>query len=1169
VADPKIRYDIEAGVKGEEDVDALQASLRELGNTLDGPLKQKANEAADALQQLGAKREAVATFQQLTNESNALAFELAQADAKVDQLAQSMPQAAAAAQRFAQAEAAARTQLDQATADFTEQSQALAKLRQDFTGAARGSDEYKQANAQLRQSVKDLKTNLDEKKAALQAAAAQTTSAGNAERKLASDYQAAAQGAFALRGAVQDNSVALGAASNALQAHGLATDNLAQAERNLAAGVGQVRDRVAELAPKFAAAAAASGASTQKQVTDQHSVATAVKGVQDELRRVQTIASVAIGGGVFGGLIKDVAQTADEFKNLQARIKLATGEGTAFEQGFKGVQAVALSTNASLEETATLFARITKAGTDAGLTSLAATQQALGLTETINQAVALSGSGADASKAAITQLIQGLQSGVLRGEEFNSVMEQAPRLAQALAQGLNVTTGELRKLAGQGTLTTDAVIRALTSQAAAVQSEFGKLPATVGRALQNLSTQWSLYVGASDNGMVSSANLAKVIDGLANNLDGLVSALTMAGKAWAAIKIAGLAGDVLRWATSTATATTAVQANTTAVGANTAAHVANAAAQRASATAGSAAAATGGVLASGAEKASAAVSSLGGFLLRLNVYLAVLANSKSIGTWLGETAAKWAGYGEAIEKANDATKRQEIASKLAAEQQRDLTIALQAARDKQFELSKESTGLIGKFDELRGKGESAADAIAKVGKDFDLANIPGIRDAGAVLDKLQADGKLTATQFQKAWADALKGEDLGKFEFQAREAFRGAAREGERLAAVFDGTAREAIRRTGLEFDVLAGGIGQASRSAINDTQAIIDHLEALKTKGVDVGLALTSSLAKSIDTADSVKSLDALRGQIESVRAQLGNRVADGLLDQATVKAEELRAKIENLKPGIQSAAEALRFFGLQSAEALTKAANSSREAFDTLKQSGTASADQLRQAFNRVAADATAANKGIAPSWLATEDAMIRSKEAVDGFGQAAVDSYGKAGRAAKEFQQIAENIALNPNADRRGQGPGVIGPNQEVKSVLGNTREEKLAGQNAVDMNLQFQLRDRLKAGTLGVDDLGAIKTVIATLKQQNEVNGSASKLSAGFMSTEGLRAAAGWQATRAQLEALVKQLESPARSSSTHTVELTMPDGSTGTFNVASEEDANRLIAVLGAAKGRSS
>jgi tape measure domain-containing protein len=1169
VTDPKIRYDIEAGITGEADVGQLASTVRSLGETLEGSLKHQAIEAANALDLLGARKDAVDNFAELRRTTEQLTTELNQATASIDRISTEMPQAAAATERFAQAEARARTALDGATADLKEQQTAMAALRQEYTGSARGSDAYREANAQLLVSVKDLRTNLTQKRTELAAASAATRTAETAERGLATEQEKTIASAKKLSGELGNKSRALEGARGALEAHGIATSNLASVERDLGVAIAQVRERVVGLAPAFAQAAQASSTAAGRQAADARTVRDGVRNIGDELRRIQTLATVAVGGGFLGGMVKDVAETADEFKNLQARIKLATGEGGNFDATFRGVTQVALATNSALEGTGTLFARLAKAGTDAGLSTQAASAQALGLTQTINQAVQLSGSSAESSAAAVTQLIQGLQSGVLRGEEFNSVMEQAPRLAQALAQGLNVTTGELRKMANEGALTSATVIKALTKQADTVKTEFEKLPPTVGRALQNLSTQWTLYVGASDNGMASSANVAKVIDGLAHNLDTLVSVLFAAGKAWAAIKIAGLAADVYRWATASATATAAVQANTAAVGVNTAAHVTNAAAQRASAAAGSAAGAAGGVVAAGATKASGAVGGLISGLARANIYLAVLANSKELGTWLGETAAKWAGYGKVIDKANESLRLQEELTKSNAAQQRAMALALEEARDKQFQLSKEATGLIGKFDEMRTKGDSAAEAVGKIGKDFDLASVKGIADASAVLDKLAADGKLTAQQFQDAWAQALKGEDLAVFETKARAAFAGTTREAERLAQVLDGSAREAIRRTGLEWDVLAGGSGKASRSAINDTEAIIASLDRLKAAGVDTSTALVASIGRGIETADSQKSIAALRGQIEAVRKQLGDKIADGLLAQLNVQADAVRVKLDQLKPGIQSVAEAMSLFGLKSAEALRTTAASSREAYDVLRNSGQATAVQLRTAFTKMAEDAIAANKGMTPSWLDTEDAILRNKEAVENFGQAAVDGYGKAGRAARQFQQAAENIGLDPRQDKRGQPAGVIpSGNQEIKSTTGSTREERLAGQNAVDNSLMFILRDKLKAGQLDAADMQGLKTVIGALKQNALINGSVDRQSAGAISLEGRRDDASWQATRRQFEDAVKRIEGGEKSTK-HEVELKVPGGASDSFNMGSEEDAKKLIGLLGRAKGRSS
>src|SRR5574338_476149 len=90
--------------------------------------------------------------------------------------------------------------------------------------------------------------------------------------------------------------------------------------------------------------------------------------------------------------------------------------------------------------------------------------RALSLTERISQALRISGASATETQSALLQFGQALASGVLRGEEFNSVVENSPRLAKALADGLNVPIGRLRKLAEEGRLTADVVVNALMSQ---------------------------------------------------------------------------------------------------------------------------------------------------------------------------------------------------------------------------------------------------------------------------------------------------------------------------------------------------------------------------------------------------------------------------------------------------------------------------------------------------------------------------------------------------------------------------------------------------------------------------------------------------------------------------------------------------------------------------------
>lgn len=222
------------------------------------------------------------------------------------------------------------------------------------------------------------------------------------------------------------------------------------------------------------------------------------------------MAALGIGLG-----IRELAQAADSYTNLSARINIATSEGGNFKQAMAGVHQIALATNSSLDATANLFAKINDTGKEMGMTQ----QQALDLTRTINQAIKIGGGSAQASEAAVQQFIQALQSGVLRGDEFNSIMEQAPGLTSAMAKGLGVTTGELRKMAENGELGAERVVKAIQSQASEVQKTYDKFPLTISNALQKIATSWQILIGEMDQANGASATVAQWLVTLADNMD--------------------------------------------------------------------------------------------------------------------------------------------------------------------------------------------------------------------------------------------------------------------------------------------------------------------------------------------------------------------------------------------------------------------------------------------------------------------------------------------------------------------------------------------------------------------------------------------------------------------------------------------------------------------------
>jgi tape measure domain-containing protein len=1085
MADPKIKYDIEAAVKGEADAEQLAKVLKDVGDVLEGDLQKGALDAAQALDSLASKQRAIDGFTALKRETQDLSGALSSAVGTVDRLGNELQTSAAQTQTMAAAEKSASAAVAAAQSALQSKRDALKLVREETTGAARRSEEYRSSVAGLKDGIKAATTEVKAQQTAYRTAAQASTSAQNAEAALRKEYDLAIGSAARLSSELRNKNLALSSARDSMQGMGLSTTNLAAQEKNLQQAVAQVRAEVATLAPAYQQAASASSQSTQVQAQNQRTLREGMTSISTQLQRIQQIATVALGGSYAMGLAKSVADTADEFKNLQARVLLATGEGEAFRTSWAGVQRVALDTNSALDETGTLFARLAKASQEGGMAAVQAQERALGLTTTINQSIQLSGGAAEAAKAAITQLIQGLQSGVLRGEEFNSVMEQAPRLAQALANGLGLTTGELRKLAEQGALTSETVMKALEGQAGIVAKEFEKLPPTVGRALQNLSTHWTTYVGESDKGLVSSANAAKVIDALAQNLDVVVASLVAAGKAWAAIQIAGLVADFARWATTTLTATKALESNTAASAANTAAQRANATSQaeNAAAQAANTAATSANTVARAANAkawgeigaftraagaaqdaataaagrntatvvANTAAAARGGLVWRgvaglfgpWGIAVAALTPEIiSLSRALGEQVAKSVGWGKVLEENERKLKlhNESIKEHAAAVARRNALY--EEARSRTFDLTKRATGLIAEFDKLTKAGESTADAIAKIGKDFDASSAEGIRAMSGALNKLLADGKITATEFQAAWSKTLDGKDLAKFEVMARNAFAAAGveaeklrqqiqkaiesgaseevvkglksrleatlaavnTEGERVATMLDVVLREAVRRTGLEFTALQGKMSAASVSALNDVDAIVRGMDRLKEQGVDVGRVLTASLGKAIQTADSQQAIDALRTRVEGLRKALGDTVTNGLLDQIKARAEEVADALDKATPGVNSLREAMQQLGITSDATLKDIAAKSQEAYDTLASSGKASLRELAEGFKKAAEDAIAANKGIAPAWVEAHAAVRGFKIELDAAGNASLVSMKEAERAADRAGRAA---------------------------------------------------------------------------------------------------------------------------------------------------------------------
>jgi tape measure domain-containing protein len=199
-------------------------------------------------------------------------------------------------------------------------------------------------------------------------------------------------------------------------------------------------------------------------------------------------------------------RAADAVTTLHNSLKLATGSAEKAGQAYESLFAIAQRSRVSFTELGGTFASISRAGQELGVSQ----QRLLTVTEAIGNAMTISGGSAQSMQAALVQLGQGLSSGTLRGEELNSVMEQAPRLAKALADGLGVPIGKLREMGAAGQITAEQVISALESQSKTLATEVTGATLTVN--IISLEQQLYQVQNAGNTEALRAAELAGLTD---------------------------------------------------------------------------------------------------------------------------------------------------------------------------------------------------------------------------------------------------------------------------------------------------------------------------------------------------------------------------------------------------------------------------------------------------------------------------------------------------------------------------------------------------------------------------------------------------------------------------------------------------------------------------------
>lgn len=278
----------------------------------------------------------------------------------------------------------------------------------------------------------------------------------------------------------------------------------------------------------------------QKQRAAERAANGSVSAWQKFKDTMSTISDVTIGG--FGiGMVVDklsgVVKAADEMVLLDSRLKLATKSSAEFAEAQSRLRQSAIDTGLSLNAQTANYTQIERSTRSMGLS----VQQLSFLTESFGKAAVVSGADAESFKSAITQLNQGFASGVVRGQEFNSVAEQAPAILEALAAGLRgnnkqfdelekkglLGVAALRKMAGEGKLVNSVTIPALMKGLQDTNKQFEQMPLTVERAFGMLSNKYKIWISDQNSATGSTKAFAESIKGVATNFDSIVNGVVI------------------------------------------------------------------------------------------------------------------------------------------------------------------------------------------------------------------------------------------------------------------------------------------------------------------------------------------------------------------------------------------------------------------------------------------------------------------------------------------------------------------------------------------------------------------------------------------------------------------------------------------------------------------
>ena len=232
-----------------------------------------------------------------------------------------------------------------------------------------------------------------------------------------------------------------------------------------------------------------------------------------------------------GGLAaaKKILNISDQFSNAKARLNNAMiqfDDGGSLTDLEKKVMASAQRSRTSYMDAASSIAKLGLNARDA----FGSMDEVIAFQELVNKQFVIGGASTQEQAASMLQLTQAMASGVLRGEELNSIFENAPGIIQSIADYLGVSIGEIRQMASEGQITADVVKNAMFAAADDIETKFSNMPKTwaqIWTSMQNKALSIFAPILTKINQIANSEKFTQVTNGIINGLAGIASIATV------------------------------------------------------------------------------------------------------------------------------------------------------------------------------------------------------------------------------------------------------------------------------------------------------------------------------------------------------------------------------------------------------------------------------------------------------------------------------------------------------------------------------------------------------------------------------------------------------------------------------------------------------------------